>query len=192
MTCFGTDLFLVGTHWGNLLVSSRFSTGILISVSTVSHCGSPLWKNRSCSKHQCIGLLEEHCSNHIMSMLNLQIHGIKQNKLSESILLSFMLGWMTTFVCTSVYFCRICICVYEFMNKKCFSRHIWIHACASLRVNSGFPDLPFQDGHKLVVCTDSVICSVRSGVFAADSVCARLLHRLLLGSIFLNTFQGLR
>ena len=57
-----------------------------------------------------------------------------------------------------------------------------------MKIKSGFPDLPFQDGHKLVVCTDSVICSVTSGVFTADSVCARLLRRLLLGSIFLNTF----
>ena len=29
MTHFGTYLFFVGTHWGNLLVSSRFSTGDL-------------------------------------------------------------------------------------------------------------------------------------------------------------------
>ena len=58
----------------------------------------------------------------------------------------------------------------EFMNKN------------------GFPYLPFQDGHKLVVCTDLVICSVTSGVFTADSACARWLHRLLLGSIFLNRF----
>ena len=51
-------------------------------------------------------------------MLNLHIHlpwassrqhecGIKQNKLSESVLPSVMLGWVTTFVCTSVYLCRI-------------------------------------------------------------------------------------
>ena len=53
---------------------------------------------------------------------------------------------------------------------------------------SGFPDLPFQDSHKLVVCTDSVICSVTNGVFTADSECACLLCHLLLGSIFLNTF----
>ena len=49
----------------------------------------------------------------------------------------------------------------EFMNKKGFSRHISIPACAS------FPDLPFHDGHKLVLCTDSVICSVTSGVFTS-------------------------
>ena len=66
----------------------------------------------------------------------------------------------------------------EFMNKKGFSRHISIPACAS------FPDLPFHDGHKLVVCTNSVICSVTSGVFTAESVCAGLLRRLLLGSVF--------
>ena len=73
--------------------------------------------------------------------------------------------------------------MYEFMNKKCFSRYIWIHACVSLRIKSGFPDLPLQDSHKLVLCTDSVICSVTSEAFTADSVCARLLHRVLLGSI---------
>ena len=28
---------------------------ILISASTVSHCGSPVWKNGSCSEHQCTG-----------------------------------------------------------------------------------------------------------------------------------------
>ena len=90
-------------------------------------------------------------------MLNLQIHllwaslrqhecGIKQNKLSKSILPSVMLGWVTTFVCTSVYLCRIYIYIYIYpthlslslslslyiyiyMNKMWFSRHIWIHAC---------------------------------------------------------------
>ena len=90
-----------------------------------------------------------------MSMLNLQIHllwansqqhecGIKQNKLSESVLPSVMLGWATTFVCTYVYVCmynahttgyacmslwirsvffqtHLDICVCKFMNKKWFS-----------------------------------------------------------------------
>ena len=56
-------------------------------------------------------------------------------------------------------------------------------------MKSGFPDLPFQDGHKLVVCTDSVICSATNGVFTADSVCAHLLHCLLLGSIFSTHFH---
>ena len=98
-TRFSTDLFSVGTHRGNLLVSSRFSTEDLnFCVHSI-----PLWKNGSCSEHQCTGLLEEHCSNYIMLMLNLQIHllwassrqyecGIKQNKLSESILPSVVLG----------------------------------------------------------------------------------------------------
>ena len=85
---------------------------------------------------------------------------------------------------TCVGYIHTWVCVYEFMSKKCFSRHIWIHACAS------FPDLPFQDGHKLVVCTDSVICSVTSGMFAADSVCAHLLCHLrkCFFFSFLNTF----
>ena len=51
---------------------------------------------------------------------------------------------------------------------------------------SSFLDLLFQDSHKLVVCTNSVICSVTGGVLTADSVCAHLLHRLLLGSIFFH------
>ena len=76
--------------------------------------------------------------------------------------------------------------MYEFMNKKCFSRHIWMYV--RVYEESGFPDLPFQDGHKLMLCTDPVICSVTNGVFTADSVCAHLLRGLLLGSIFLNTF----
>ena len=194
MTRFGTYLFSTGTHQGYLLVSSRFSTGDLNFCVYSIPLGSPVWKNRSCSEHQCIGLLEEHCCNYIMSMLNLQIHllwassrqhecGIKQNNLSESILPSVMLGWVTTFVCTSVCLSSCApppppptwICVYEFMNKKCFqSRHICIHACAVLWIESGFPDLPFQDGHKLVVCTDSVISvfSYKSGVHCWFCVCS--------------------
>ena len=83
---------------------------ILISASTVSHCGSHVWKKWSCSEHQYIGLLEEHCSNYIMSMLNLQTNllgassrqhdcGIKQNnELSESVLPSVM-PWMSDNIC---------------------------------------------------------------------------------------------
>ena len=81
--------------------------------------------------------------------------------------------WVNLSIYLSIYiYIHTWICVYEFMNKKCFSRHIWVHACASSWIKSGFPDLPFQDGHKLVVCTDSVICSVTNGVFTADSVCS--------------------
>ena len=68
---------------------------------------------------------------------------------------------------------------------KWFSRHIWIHACASLWTKSGFLDLPFQDGHKLGVCMHWL---GPNGVFTSDSVCAHLQCHLLLGSIFLNTF----
>ena len=65
-TRFGMDLFSVDTHRGNLPVSSRPSPqGIFISVSTVSHCGSPVWKNGPCSEHQRTALLEEHCSNYV-------------------------------------------------------------------------------------------------------------------------------
>ena len=113
-------------------------------------------------------------------------------------------AWMSDYICMYIfYLCRThthththkhththtWICVYEFTNKKCFSRCIWIHACASLWIKTGFPDLPFQDGHKLVVCTDSVICSVTSGVFTADSACARLLQRLFLGLLFSTHFH---
>ena len=147
-----------------------------------------MWKNGSCSQHQHTGLLEKHCSNHIKSMLNLQIRllwassrqhecGIKQNKLSESILPSVMLGRVITFVCTCLLvqdmYLYTRICVYEFMNKTWFS---------GLTVRRRRP----QAGG---ICTsNSVICSVTNGVFTADSVCARLLRRLSLGSIFLNTF----
>ena len=95
MTHFDTYLFSVGTHWGNLLVSSRFSTGDLnFCVHSI-----PLWepcveKTVMLRASMHIGLLEEHCSNYIMPMLNLQIHqwassrqhqcGIRQNKLSAS------------------------------------------------------------------------------------------------------------
>ena len=112
MTRFGTYLFSIGTHRGNLLVNSRFSTGDLnFCVHSI-----PLWE--PCVEKRVMlrasVALEEHCSNYIMSMLNLQIHplwpassqqhecGISQNKLSESILPSVMCGWVTTFVCTSI------------------------------------------------------------------------------------------
>ena len=48
---------------GTYLSAIGSQQGILISASTVSHSGSPVWKNGSCSEHQCIGLLGEHCSN---------------------------------------------------------------------------------------------------------------------------------
>ena len=111
--------------------------GILISESTVSHCGSPMWKKQSCSEHQCIGLLEEHYSNYIMSTLNLQIHqwassrqhqcGIKQNKLfasqsgiKQNKLFASQSGGQS---CLDEWFSRhIYICMCKFMNKKWFSR----------------------------------------------------------------------
>ena len=52
-TRFGTYLFSVGIHYLSALGSQQ---GILISASTVSHCGSHVWKNWSCSEHQCIDL----------------------------------------------------------------------------------------------------------------------------------------
>ena len=71
-THFGTNLFSVGTYLGNLPVSIGSQQWILISASTVSHCGSPVWKNGPCSEHQCIGLLEEHCSNYIIIYVNVK------------------------------------------------------------------------------------------------------------------------
>ena len=59
-TRFG-NVFLVGTHWGNLLVNSRFSIGDLnFCIRSI-----PLWKNWSSSEHQWIGLLGEHCGNNV-------------------------------------------------------------------------------------------------------------------------------
>ena len=212
-TRFGTFLFSVGTHRGTYLSALGSQQGILISASTVSHCGSLVWKNGSCSEHQCTGLLEEHCSHYIMSMLNLQIHllwassrqhecGIKQNKLSESILPSVMLGWVTRFVCTSVYLCRISLslsphthldmrvrvydsllnkkffqthldtCMWEFMNKMWFSG-----LTVSRRPQAGGM---YRLGH-LFSYKWGVHCSVCVCLSAASS-------SLLLGSIFLNTF----
>ena len=133
---------------GTYLSALGSQQGILISASTVSHCGSTGWKNGSCSEHQCIGLLEEHCSNYIvMSLLNLQIHlqwaslrqhecGINQDKLSKSILPSVMLGWVTTFLCTSVYLCRIYI--YILHTSLSLSPHTPGYACMSLWIKSGF------------------------------------------------------
>ena len=143
-----------------------------------------------------------------MSKLNLQIYllwassqlhecGIKQNKLSGSVLTPVMLGWVTAFVCTCVY---LYIYIYTHTHTQLYYIYIYTHThththtytpgyvCMSLWIKSGFPDLPFQDGHKLVVRTNLVICSVTNGVFTADSVCAHLLHCLLLGTMFLNTF----
>ena len=119
-------------------------------------------------------------------MLNLQTHLLfttarvwhKAQKLSKSILPSVTLVWVTTSVCTFVYLCsmyiykiHIWICVYKFMNKKCFSRHIWIHECASLWIKSGLLDLPFQDGHKLVHWL-SHLFSYKWGVHCWFSVCS--------------------
>ena len=96
-------------------------------------------------------------------MLNLQTHllwassrqhecGIKHNKLWVS--LAFDHAWMSDYICMYIclhiyiyiYIIHIWICVYEFMNKVFFQTH----ECVSLWIKSGFPDLPFQDGHKLV------------------------------------------
>ena len=130
--------------WVTYLSALGSQQGILISASTVSHCGSLVWKNRSCSEHQ---YWRSTAVITIMSMLNLQIHllwafsrqhecGIKQNK-SESILPSVMLGRVTIRLYVHLSTCVGSIpppppppriCVYEFMNKKWFSRHIWIHA----------------------------------------------------------------
>ena len=140
-------------------------------------------------------------------MLNLQIHllwassqqhesGIKQNKLSESILPLATLGWVTTFVFTSVCLCRVYIFThtpgYAGMSlwiKSVFSRHIWIHACACLWTKSGFPDLPFQGSHKLAVCTDSVICSVTKGGSSLLILCVLVCCVIFFKEIFFSHFH---
>ena len=164
---------------GNLLVSSRFSTGDL------NFCihSNPLWepcveKKRSCSEHQCIGLLEEHCGNYIMSMLNLQIHllwetsqqhecGIKQNKLSESIYQYIYIHTHThTWICVSEFMNKLFFkthldtCMCEFMNKKWFSRLTlsrWPQAGGVYRLKS-FVQL--QVGCSLLILCVLVCCIV--------------------------------
>ena len=41
-TCFGTYLYLAGTHRETYLSALGSQQVILISASTVSHCGSPM------------------------------------------------------------------------------------------------------------------------------------------------------
>ena len=65
-THFGLHIYFRHVLIGGTYLSALGSQqGILISASTVSHCGSPVWKKWSCSEHQCIGLLEEHYSNYV-------------------------------------------------------------------------------------------------------------------------------
>ena len=107
-TRFGTDLFSVCTHQGNLLVSSRLSTGDLnFCVHSI-----PLWEpcveKIMCSEHQCIGLLETHCSNYVNVKSANTWHKAEQ--------IIFGRAWMSDYICT--YICLLvhldmCVWVYE-------------------------------------------------------------------------------
>ena len=106
-TRFGTDLFSVGTHRGNLLVNSRFSTGDLnFCVHSI-----PLCKNGSCSEHQCIGLLEEHCSNYVTSEDTSAVGKFTTawvwHKAEQIIWISlaFSHAWMSDYICMYIYVC---------------------------------------------------------------------------------------
>ena len=181
------SVFSVGTHRGNLLVN-RGSIFLRPQYPTVWALCGKTGHAQSINAQACL-----RSSAVIMSTLNLQIDllwassrqhecGIKENKLSESILLSVMLGWVTIHLYVRVYLCRIYIdiylytriCVYEFMRKQTLFSGLTV----SRRPQTGGICL-YWLGH---------LFRVTSGVFTADSVCARLLRRLLLGSIFLNTF----
>ena len=97
-------------------------------------------------------------------------------------------GYIYIYIYTYIY-THAWICMYEFMNKKCFSRHIWIHACACLWTKSGFPDLPFQGSHKLAVCTDSVICSVTKGGSSLLILCVLVCCVIFYLEIFFSHFH---
>ena len=119
--------------------------GILISASTVSHCGSPVWKNGSCSEHQCIGLLEKHCSYVNVKSADTSAVGkftiARVWHKAEQIIrvnLAFGHAWMSDYI--RMYICLLVydththththtrthtwICVYEFMNKVVFQTHL--------------------------------------------------------------------
>ena len=121
------SVFSVGTHRGNLLVN-RGSIFLRPQYPTVWALCGKTGHAQSINAQACL-----RSSAVIMSTLNLQIDllwassrqhecGIKENKLSESILLSVMLGWVTIHLYVRVYLCRIYIdiylytriCVYEF------------------------------------------------------------------------------
>ena len=113
---FGTDLFSVGTHLGNRSSALGSQQGILISASTVSHCGSPVWKKRPCSELQCIGLLEEHCSNYVNVKSADTWHKVEQ---IIRVNLAFGRAWMSDYICM-----YICLCMYN--------THTTGYACMSL------------------------------------------------------------
>ena len=162
-------------------------------------------------------------------MLNLQIHllwassgqhvcGIKQNKLSESILPSVMLGLVATFICTSVCFLShslyisytyMALSIYLFIEiytlSLSLSLYIYIYTpgytCMSLWIKSGFPDtfgymhvqvyeqkVVFRTYHFKMATSWGMHWLGPNGVFTSDSLCAHPQCHLLLGSIFLNTF----
>ena len=104
-TRFGTHLFFVGIiilTRGTYLSALGSQQGILISASTVSHCGSPVWKKRPCSELQCIGLLEEHCSNYVNVKSADTWHKVEQ---IIRVNLAFGRAWMSDYIC--MYICLL-------------------------------------------------------------------------------------
>ena len=116
-TRFGTYLFSVGTHLGNLLVSSRFLTGDLNFCIHIIPLWEPYVEKPVMLKHQCIGLLEEHCSNYINvksadtsavgKFTTAWVWHKAEQIIWVNLAFSHMLGCTNPFVCTSVCLCRI-------------------------------------------------------------------------------------
>ena len=152
---------------GTYLSAVGSQQGILISASTVSHCGGHVWKKGSRSEHQCIGLLEEHCSN--LYYVNVKSadasavgkfttarvwHKAEQWIIRVSLAFGHALDeWQYLYVHLSTCVGYTSISTYIHLDiyyacmsswiKSVFSRHIWIHACESLWIKCGFPELPF-------------------------------------------------
>ena len=104
-------LVLTGGTYPSALGSQQ---GILISASTVSHCGSPVWKKGSYSEHQCTGLLEEHCSNYIINVKSADTSAVGKfmtarvwHKAEQIIRVNLAFGhaWMSDYIC--MYICLL-------------------------------------------------------------------------------------
>ena len=122
---------------GTYLSALGSQQGILISASAVPHCGSPVWKNGPCSEHQCIGLLEVHCSNYINvksaatfavgKFTTAWVWHKAQQITSQSCLRSRLDEWLHLYVhlSTGIQYGYACMSLWI----KCFSRHmsVWVY-----------------------------------------------------------------
>ena len=130
MTCFGSYLFSVGTHRGNLLVSSRFSTGDLnFCVYSISLWET--WVEKPVMLRTSI--LEEHFSNYIyVNVKSADTSAVGKfttarvwHKAEQIIQVNhaFSRAWTSdyTFVCTSVYLCRIYLHTHTHPGYACKS-----------------------------------------------------------------------